>query len=171
MITRDKTSPKADNESKAWLSTRQPVRLAESREGLKVQALSLYGLLQHERASVMQIDSMLTDSAVLTELGSRLSRRRLDRNMSQLQLADEAGVGRSALQSIERGEPVAVTSFIRVLRALGLADALNRLVPEPTASPMELLRLQGRQRQRATGAHRPGAPEPEPGPWRWGDES
>lgn len=119
----------------------------------------------------MQIDSMLTDSAVLTELGSRLSRRRLDRNMSQLQLADEAGVGRSAVQSIERGEPVAVTSFIRVLRALGLADALNRLVPEPTASPMELLRLQGRQRQRATGAHGPGAPEPEPGPWRWGDES
>lgn len=74
------------------------------------------------------------------------------------------------MQSIERGEPVAVTSLIRVLRTLGLAEALNRLVPEPAPSPMELLRLQGRQRQRATGA-RGGARERDLGPWAWGDGS
>lgn len=117
----------------------------------------------------MQIDPTLTDNAILAELGSRLSRRRLDRNMSQVQLANEAGVGRSAVQSIESGEPVAVTSLIRALRALGLADALNLLVPEAAPSPVELLKLQGRQRQRATGT-RAAAPEEEPGPWAWGDE-
>ena len=40
----------------------------------------------------MRIDSQLTDSAILNELGTRLSRRRLDRNLSQVQLANEAGV-------------------------------------------------------------------------------
>ncbi len=118
----------------------------------------------------MQIESALTDDAVLVELGARLARTRLDRNLSQLQLADEAGVGRSVVQSIERGEPVVVTSLIRVLRALGLVEALNRLVPEPTPAPIELLKLQGRQRQRAAGAHATAAPKTEPGPWTWGDE-
>ena len=34
----------------------------------------------------------LTDAAVLTELGSRLARLRLQRNLTQAQLAREAGI-------------------------------------------------------------------------------
>ena len=117
----------------------------------------------------MKIDSFLTDDAVLAELGARLARTRLERNMTQLRLAEEAGVGRSVVQAIEGGEPVVATSLIRVLRALGLADALDRLVPEPAPSPTELLALQGRRRRRAAGTRATSTPEPRTGPWTWGD--
>lgn len=119
----------------------------------------------------MKIDSLLTDDAILAELGARIAGTRLERNVSQVQLADSAGVGRSAVQAIERGEPVVVTSLIRVLRALGLADALDRLVPEPAPSPIELLKLQGRRRRRAAGARRSPESEPKNTSWAWGDES
>ncbi|HYI80477.1 MAG TPA: helix-turn-helix transcriptional regulator [Thermoleophilaceae bacterium] len=109
---------------------------------------------------------------MLDELGQRLRRTRLERDLSQAALADEAGVERKAVQRIEAGESVRIVSFVRVLRALGLLDTLDRLVPEPTPSPIELLKLHGRQRQRASGdrgASRPGRPTG--GPWRWGDEA
>ncbi len=119
----------------------------------------------------MKIQHYLTDDAVLSELGGRLERTRLERNLTQRELAQEAGVERKAVQRIEAGEPVKLTSFIRVLRALALLDALDGLVPEPAASPIELLRLHGKRRRRASGARRKNTPEQqETRPWRWGDE-
>lgn len=119
----------------------------------------------------MRIDPHLTDAAVLEELGGRLRRTRLERNLSQVELAEEAGVERKAVQRIEAGESVRIVSFVRVLRALGLLDALDRLVPEPTPSPIELLKLHGRQRQRASGTRAASRPKRVPdGSWRWGDE-
>jgi transcriptional regulator with XRE-family HTH domain len=120
----------------------------------------------------MKIDRYLTDETVLGELGSRLERTRLERNLTQRQLAQEAGVERKAVLRIEAGEPVRLTSFIRVLRALGLLEALEQLVPEPLPSPIELVKLRGRTRRRASGRH--GRRPPERGetrPWHWGDET
>lgn len=121
----------------------------------------------------MKIEGYLTDEAVLSELGARLERTRLERNLSQRELAGEAGVERKAVQRIEAGEPVKLTSFIRVLRALGLLDALDQLVPEPLASPIELLKLHGKRRRRASGARRGRDPEPQDAAaqWRWRDET
>jgi transcriptional regulator with XRE-family HTH domain len=100
-----------------------------------------------------------------------LGRIRLERNLTQRELASEAGVERKAVQRIEAGESVNLTTLIRVLRPLGLFDALDRLVAEPTPSPIELLKLQGRTRQRASGTRRKRVPdEPETRSWHWGDE-
>jgi transcriptional regulator with XRE-family HTH domain len=119
----------------------------------------------------MRIDGYIADGAVLAELGARLERARLERNLTQSELATQAGVERKALARMEGGESVRLVSFIRVLRALGLLDALDRLVPEPAPSPIELLKLQGRQRRRATGRRRrAGRSRVQDGPWRWGDE-
>jgi transcriptional regulator with XRE-family HTH domain len=123
----------------------------------------------------MQIDDKLTDEAVLGELGTRLERTRLERNLSQRQLGAEAGVERKAVQRLEGGEEVKLTTLIRVLRALGLLDAIDHLVPEPQASPIQLLELRGRSRRRATGVRRTRAEgdtvDREDSPaWRWGDE-
>jgi transcriptional regulator with XRE-family HTH domain len=120
----------------------------------------------------MKIDRYLTDETVLGELGSRLERTRLERNLTQRQLAQEAGVERKAVLRIEAGEPVRITSFIRVLRALGLLEALEQLVPEPLPSPVELVKLRGRTRRRASGRHgRRPAERGEARPWHWGDET
>ncbi len=88
---------------------------------------------------------------MLAELGGRLARVRLARNLTQPELAREAGVGARTVARIESGESTHMTSLVRVLRALGLLGNVDALVPPPTPSPLELLRRQGKVRQRATG--------------------
>lgn len=117
----------------------------------------------------MKLESSNSDSVVLKEIGERLARTRLERNLSQEQLANEAGVSKATIERLEAGEPVKSTSLVRALRALGRLEALDQLLPEPLPSPIERLRLKGRQRQRAGSSRLPRAPE-ESGPWRWGDE-
>jgi transcriptional regulator with XRE-family HTH domain len=120
----------------------------------------------------MRIESQLTDEAVLSELGSRLAHARLQQNLSQRALGESAGVDRLTIQQLEAGGAVKVISLIRVLRALGLLDTLEQLVPEPGPSPIEQLELRGRRRRRASGSRTAGRPEPPRArPWRWGDQS
>ncbi len=120
----------------------------------------------------MRIEQYLTDEAVLAELGSRLERARLDRNLTQLELAAEGGVQRKVVQRIEAGEPVKLTSLIRILRALGLLEALDQLVPEPAPRPIDLLKLHGKTRKRASGRRVRREPaDGDTAPWHWGDEA
>jgi transcriptional regulator with XRE-family HTH domain len=118
----------------------------------------------------MKISSELADEAVLAELGRRLARTRLERNLTQVELGEEAGVGLATVQRLEDGQAARLSSLIRVLRVLGLLDVLELLIPEPTPSPIERLKLQGKQRQRAAHPRSENAPSSEPKPWSWGDE-
>ena len=106
----------------------------------------------------MKIDRLNTDAAVLEELGRRLERARLDANLTQHQVADRAGIGKATLERLEAGKPSKLTSFVRVLRALDLVDALNELIPERRGpSPLEVV-TRGHERQRAAriSSRRPG---------------
>lgn len=116
----------------------------------------------------MKISPQATDDAVLAELGSRLERVRLDRNLTQEQLAGEAGVSRQTLGRIEAGGPAKLPALVRVLRALGMLDALDAAIPEPLPSPIDQLRHQGRQRRRARPPARDAAPPGDGGGWSWG---
>ena len=119
----------------------------------------------------MRIEKTSTDDAVLAEVGARLQRARLERNQTQQQLADEAGIGVRTLERLESGRGATLTNVVRVLRALDLLDALDRALPPPLASPVERLKLAGRRRRRASGTSAP-PPESRPGDeaWTWGDE-
>lgn len=119
----------------------------------------------------MEITPELADEAVLAELGRRLARTRLERNLTQVELGDEAGVGLATVQRLEGGQPARLNSLIRVLRVLNLLPALELLIPEPTPSPIERLKLRGKERQRAAHPRSEEAPSPDPKPWSWGDES
>ncbi len=99
------------------------------------------------------------------ELGRRVEAARLAANISQAQLAAEAGIARRTVSRLENGEGVSLQTLIRVLRALGLAGRLDALLPEPEIRPIERIRLKGKQRQRA----RPRS-EPDTTEWRWADE-
>jgi transcriptional regulator with XRE-family HTH domain len=119
----------------------------------------------------MRITPYLTDDAVLAELGARLEATRLARNRSQQELAAQSGVARKAVQRVESGQPITTTNLVRILRGLGLTDALDQLVPEPLPSPVDLLKLRGKARKRASGKKRKLVTESgEPRAWRWGDE-
>ncbi len=108
----------------------------------------------------------MTDEAILGELGERLSRYRLSRDLTQADLAREAGVSKRTVARIEAGASTQVTNLIRIIRALGLIENLGAVVPPPLPSPMEQLRNRGKERQRASG-RRP-APAAE---WTWGEST
>jgi transcriptional regulator with XRE-family HTH domain len=116
----------------------------------------------------MRFDPFLTDDAVMAEFGRRLARARLARNMSQKQLAQEAGVGERTVARVEGGESSTLANVIRILRALDLLEGLDSLVPEPTVNPFVELEQRGRQRRRASPS-RAGLPRPSDGGWTWGD--
>ena len=118
----------------------------------------------------MRITSQNTDEAVLQELGRRIARTRLERNITQEQLAREAGIGVATLERMEAGQATRTSSFIRVLRALALLEGLDGALPEPTPSPIETLKLRGRERRRAASP-RSSPKATSPAPWRWGDEA
>lgn len=116
---------------------------------------------------VVKIEKQATDDAVLTELGSRLARIRLERNLTQAQLAEQAGISKRTIERLEKGAVATQFSgFVRVCRVLDLLERLDSLVPEPVPSPVEQLKLRGRQRQRASTIK----VEKSAGKkWQWGD--
>ncbi len=116
----------------------------------------------------MQISREHTDAVVLVELGARLRRHRLRLNMTQAELAREAGVSKSTVERLEAGSSTQLSSFVRLLRALDLLENLNLLAREPAPSPMEELRFRGKQRQRASTRAEGRGP---PGGWAWADET
>jgi transcriptional regulator with XRE-family HTH domain len=109
----------------------------------------------------------LTDDAVLGEVGRRLGERRLAVGLTQANLARQAGVSKRTVERMEAGAAVQTLSLVRVLRVLDLLPGLGRLVPEAGPRPMDLLKLKGKTRQRASSS------PPENGTaadWSWGDE-
>jgi transcriptional regulator with XRE-family HTH domain len=119
----------------------------------------------------MNIEELMTDAAVLTELGRRLARHRLERNWTQAEMAARAGLGQATVQRVERGESVQMTSMIKLLRTLGLLGGLDAAVPEAITLPIaQLEREQRRTRRRASGGRGPTV-ESGDTQWTWGDES
>ncbi len=115
----------------------------------------------------------LTDQAVMERLGQRLSRARLDRNLTQADLATEAGVHKNTIFRLEAGGSTQLKNLVRVLRVLGLLDRLDAVVPEPVPSPLRELQARSRQRRRAVSRSDRDAGETgeTAGDWTWGDEA
>lgn len=105
--------------------------------------------------------------ALLQQLGGRLARIRLDRNLTQAELAEQAGVSKRTVERLESGAAAThLSGFLRVCGALGLLARIDALIPEPLPSPIAQVKLRGRQRRRASS---PRVPEPPSKKWEWGD--
>jgi transcriptional regulator with XRE-family HTH domain len=119
----------------------------------------------------MRLAQLTTDDAVLAELGRRLERHRVARNLTQAELAQETGIGRATLQRLERGQSVQLTSLVKLLRALELLPAIDDAVPASIDLPIaQLEREQRPTRQRVRGSRGGDAFESGNDPWTWGDE-
>ena len=81
-----------------------------------------------------------TESAdfILIELGSRIKDIRIRRNMTQHDMARNAGVSFSTIVRIEKGESVNMDNFIRVMRVFGLLENFDLLIPEQKQTPEEI---------------------------------
>ncbi|MBM9604141.1 helix-turn-helix domain-containing protein [Desulfopila inferna] len=110
----------------------------------------------------------MTDDAILAEIGGRIARYRIEQQVTQADLAEQAGVSKRTVERFEAGASVQFSTVIRILRVLGLLQGLDRMVPEPFSRPMDLLKQKGKVRQRASSGNRS---DKIPKKWSWGDES
>jgi transcriptional regulator with XRE-family HTH domain len=116
-----------------------------------------------DKGLIVAIDH-LSDKEIARELARRLRAWRVDprgAGLTQQELARRSGVGTTPLKRFEKTGGVTLNNLIGMLRAMGLLDRLEALVPEPsTPSPMELLsasRAEPKPRTRAPRRVRAGA--------------
>lgn len=108
----------------------------------------------------MKIDHLIADTAILQELGHRLSLNRKQRGMSQERFAQTAGIGVATLRRIEDGRDSQLGSWIKILKALKLESSIEQLLPESFNSPMaEVKSTKKRNKQKLPSAG-----------FSWGDE-
>ena len=86
-----------------------------------------------------KITNLLTDDAILAEIGTRIARRQLDMGFTQAQVAEQAGVAKRTLERIEAGASAQMSNMIRILRVLDLLPGLDRMIPPELAGPIDLL--------------------------------
>lgn len=96
----------------------------------------------------MKIHGM-TDDAIALELGARIQRQRLNRNKTQEEIAEAVGVSKPTIIQLERGQ-TKLTTLISVMRALGMLDQVDQIVPEVPASPIQVYKMAGAVRKRAS---------------------
>ncbi|MFK7958289.1 MAG: helix-turn-helix domain-containing protein [Lysobacterales bacterium] len=96
---------------------------------------------------------LASSASVEQALSERIEAIRLRRNITQSRLAREAGVSRSTItRLVQEGKGISLDSFIRILKALQLAQNLEMLLPDTGLNPVEELekeRRPSRQRARA----------------------
>ena len=92
----------------------------------------------------------LPDRSIQQELGKRLRALRLQRNVTQQELALATTLSLNSIKSLESGQGK-LSTLIAVLRELGALDQLDNFIPEISISPMQLAKMQGRVRKRASG--------------------
>jgi len=90
-----------------------------------------------------------TDKALLKELGSRLRMTRLNQNITQDELARRSGVGKGAVRAAELGGNPTLLNLLRILRTLEKLDHLDLFLPETGPSPLQMVKMRGKQRLRA----------------------
>ena len=118
--------------------------------------------------TTIEISTQLTDNAILAELGERIGRRRLDLQMTQAEVAEQAGVSKRTIERIEAGAAAQTSSLVRVFRVLDLLPNLDQMVPQTGPGPMDLLRRKGKQRQRASTRR---VEESDVEPWSWDEDA
>lgn len=111
----------------------------------------------------------MTDRALLKLLGERLAAQRLARNLTQQQVAEEAGLGLRTVQRMEQGASATqLSGFLRVARVLGLVERLDLWLPAIEPGPIERLKMAGKERRRASGKKQVKVPKR---PWTWGEST
>jgi transcriptional regulator with XRE-family HTH domain len=80
-----------------------------------------------------------TPDELQIDLGKRLRRLRLSRNIDQRAAAGKAGISEKALRNLESGNGSTVETLLRTLKALGYTQGIEMLAPETTVDPLALL--------------------------------
>lgn len=96
----------------------------------------------------------MTDSAIVKSLCESIKQMRLNRNMSQAELAKRSGINRVTISRMESGRAATLLTVVQILRALDKLGTLETFRQEPEISPIQMLKIQEHQRKKAYGARK-----------------
>lgn len=93
---------------------------------------------------------LLSDKALMEQIGRFVQSHRLNQNKTQDEVSRAAGMSRSTLSLLERGEKVRIDSLIQVLRVLGLLHVMDVFQIQEEISPLDYAKIKKKQRKQAS---------------------
>ena len=93
----------------------------------------------------------MSDKALAMHIGAFIKHHRMEQNKTQDVVAKAAGISRSTLSLLERGETVTLATIIQVLRVLDKLYVLEVFSVQQDISPLMLARMEKNKRKRASG--------------------
>ena len=114
----------------------------------------------------MKISFYSSNEEVLKEIGDRIKEARIEKDITQKEMAGRTELSQRTISNLENGRDVSFSTVIEVLRELGELQKLDILLPEGQVRPTEFV-AQGKKRERASGRK----DEHIDSNWKWGDEA
>ena len=111
----------------------------------------------------MKIDPEMGDIAIAKEISSRFKQYRIEYPMTREELADRSMVSAGTIARFENGSDIGLVNFIKLLKALGLDEKLDLLIPDPEERPSYYAEKKPLKKR----ARKPTKTETS---WKWGDE-
>jgi transcriptional regulator with XRE-family HTH domain len=90
-----------------------------------------------------------SDNALSQQIGLFIKHQRMEQNKTQDMVAEAAGISRSTLSLLERGETVTLATLIQVLRVLDQLKVMDAFEVRQSISPMALAKAEKEKRKRA----------------------
>ncbi len=91
----------------------------------------------------------MRDDALAKQVGLFIKHNRLAQNKTQDLVAEAAGISRSTLSLLERGETVTLATLIQVLRVLDQLQVMEAFEIQQSVSPLALAKAEKEKRKRA----------------------
>lgn len=92
-----------------------------------------------------------SDPVLAETIGARIQTLWLRKNISLETVAENAAISRQTLHILLSQGKGTLINLIAVLRAIGELERLSSLVEEGRPSPIQVIGMEGKKRQRATG--------------------
>ena len=115
-----------------------------------------------------QTNTIANSEQIEQQLCKNLEAVRLMKNISQANLAKEAGISRRTVSRMENGKGVSLDTFIRVMQALNLTNELMALIPSSDIRPIERVSRKGPRKN--ASSPRSGKTQAAKKKWKWGNE-
>ena len=93
----------------------------------------------------------MSDKILAEHIGAFIKHHRMEQNKTQDVLANAAGISRSTLSLLERGETVTLATLTQVLRVLDQLQTMDVFTIQESMSPLALAKLEKEKRKRASG--------------------
>lgn len=92
----------------------------------------------------------MNNTGIIRMIGDFIRQTRINKNMTQEDLAKKAGVNRSTIHYMERGEKGNIETLVRLIRALDKLQLFENFQPVTNISPLAIIEQESKKPARAS---------------------